>query len=332
MKTVSIIIPHYNRCDLLGKCLHHLSEQDFGDFEVLVIDNGSTDNSEQIIKGFNFPFSLHWERLNENRGFAYAVNVGILKSKSPYIMLLNNDVWLTRECLGRMVFLLSNSDSISVAGCRIMSAYDPDVIDSVGAGISKECKCFQVGWSSRWSVVGDNLLKMGRTLPVFGATGACVLFRREVFDRVGFFDEHFFMYLEDMDWAIRARAKGIKVAIALDAVAYHLGSGSTGGSYSDFSLFWIVRNQLFLIFKNIPLSFVLRNFLYILLGQMKTLGKAVILLKKPGIYFKALGSFVRMLPTVYALRKATERMSCNELNEWIEVSGYLRRLLSSVRK
>ncbi len=330
MKKLSIIVPHYNRWSLLAGCLDSLSKQNYQDFEVLVVDNGSTDNSRERIKNRSYPFSIFWIELKTNLGFARAVNEGIRASSSPYVMILNNDVRLDSDCIGRMIFVLEKLPKIGVVTCRIMSANNPYIVDSCGAGISKECKCFQIGWGRRWdSTTGfchhlKNILRYGQLLPVFGSTGTCAIFRRNAFEKVGLFDEEFFMYLEDMDWAIRACALGIRTVVVFDALAFHIGGGTAGGYYSEFSLFWIVRNQLFLIVKNISFEAIVKWFPYILFGQIKTAGKAIIILGKPGIYLKAVVNFLKVLPMALKKRRKIIKLSCGELERHVKRSLLLK--------
>ncbi len=318
MKGLSIIVPHRNNERLLSNFLNSLSYQSFLDFQLIVVDNGSQDGSFKALFRKNYRFPRKLIRFSENQGFAKAVNKAIEIANTPYILISNNDVTLSSECLEKMISFADCNPQIDVLTCRVMKNQNRLIIDSLGNGISKEGKCFQIGWNKVWK---NQLLE---PLRVFGASGAFMFSRKEVFKKVGLFDETYFIYLEDADWALRAFAKGVYTVALPWVVAYHEGSASSGGHYSDFSLYWILRNQWLLAFKNFPEDFFRANLFWFVTGQLKTAGKAMLIKRKPRIFFRALKDFFRLLP---AFKKIRTPLPMNKIKEAIEISEKAKKLL-----
>jgi hypothetical protein len=286
---------------VLPACLASLERQTFRDFRLLLVDNGSRDGSLSIVQGCALEHSVI--DFESNTGFARAVNTGIQQACSSYILLLNNDVVLDDRCLEQLVEYLERELHAAAVSPRIMQWKDPDRIDSLGIGMSREGKGFQLGWGKRWT--GG----ISEPFRVFGACAACALYRREAFEDVGLLDSCFFAYLEDVDWSFRANWQGLQTYAVPYAVAYHRGSHTTGGHYSPFSLYWILRNQWAVLLKNLPASLWLRCAPWILYGQAKTAARAVLLEKQPRLYFGAMVSFLRYLP-VFAQGRTSARR-CN---------------------
>jgi len=241
MSTVSVVIPTYNRRDLVERCLDSLALQTHDDIEIIVVDDGSTDGTAELVAS-RYPHA-RMERLPRNGGFAVAANAGIRAARGAWVLLLNNDVTMEPDCIARMLATAEQASSDIVAP---MILWDDDRarIYSAGDRMRKD---------GRPEPIGFRQPREGFTPPefIFGATAACGLFRREVLDTVGLLDESFGAYFEDSDLCFRARLAGFRAALAAEAVAYHIGSASQGGR-----TWWrsaqCCRNHALLVEKNMP--------------------------------------------------------------------------------
>lgn len=241
MSGVSVVIPTYNRRDLIERCLESLSKQTEPELDVIVVDDGSTDGTAAWLAE-EHP-GVRVEVMPENRGFAAATNAGIRAASGDWILLLNNDVTLEAECIARMRAAAEQAGADIVAA-MILWDDDRGRIYSAGDRMRKDGRPEPIGFRAH---------REAFALPesIFGATAACGLFRREIFDRVGLLDETFGAYFEDSDLCFRARLAGFRAVLAPDAVAYHIGSASQGGR-----TWWrsaqCCRNHALLLEKNMP--------------------------------------------------------------------------------
>ncbi|MBN2544601.1 MAG: glycosyltransferase family 2 protein [Spirochaetes bacterium] len=256
---ISIIIPNYNGKLLLSECLSSIFDQkiDFK-YEILIIDNGSNDGSEQLIQNIN-P-EIKFIKLGRNYGFAKAVNFGIKNSKFEYILLLNNDTVLEGTFLQIMKKALDDNPQISFCASRILMYENPDKIYGTGNIYINNGTAELRGFDKDKNLFNNNEF-------VFGACAAASIYRRVLFDNIGYFDEDFFAYYEDVDFDVRAQLTGHKCLYVADALVYHHGS-VTSNKMNDFKIYYGCRNILLVMFKNMPLRFFLKNFINIFFLQM----------------------------------------------------------------
>lgn len=244
MTSVSVVIPHWNRADLLESVLKHLAAQTNPIAEVLVVDNGSLDNSEQVAKARG----VRWIPLGENRGFAAAVNRGIAESVSPLTAILNNDVTFGPEWLAMLVRALERFPEAGFAAGKLLRQDDPSLIDGTWDAVSRAGCAWRCG-SGRPDGPSWNREREVRFVPLTAA-----IFRRNLFDRVGLLDERFESYLEDVDLGLRCAEAGILGRYVPDAVAWHRGSATLGRWNRD-TVRRIARNQIFLCVKHLRGAF-----------------------------------------------------------------------------
>lgn len=247
---VSVIIPNWNGEFLLPACLESLRRQSFQDFEVILVDNGSTDRSVEVARA-RIP-ALRVIRFPENRGFSAAVNAGIREAGGRLIALLNSDVELDPEWLEAMVKALDSHSEVSACASRMLRASDRGRLDGVGIG----CLAGGIGYP-----IGSHEPDDGQYAYPFEVLGPCAgaaLYRRELFDAVGLFDEEFFAYHEDVDLALRAQWAGLRCLYVPSAVAYHVGGGSTGGVMNALIGRLSTKNRYWVVLKNLPVSMILR--------------------------------------------------------------------------
>lgn len=245
MPKVSIVILNWNGKKFLNDCFSSLNKITYKPFEVILVDQNSSDGSAQYIRK-NFP----WVKLiasKVNNGFAGGNNIGAAASTGEYILFLNNDTVVTPDFLKRLVATCMKDTKI---GCiqpemRIMST--PSLLDEAGAYLTFTGFLYHYGYRKNYR------LPVYRTKrEIFSAKGACILMPREVFQKIGGFDEDFFIFFEETDLCHRIWLAGYKVIYEPDASIYHVAGGDTGNTYGR-------PRRIYLTFKNMNYSYF-KNF------------------------------------------------------------------------
>lgn len=260
---VTVIIPNYNGCHYMEPCLTSLKEQTFKDFQILVVDNASTDESVAYVKE-HCP-DIRVIVLDKNYGFSKAVNVGIRHSKTPYVILLNNDTKADPHYIEEMVKAIEQSPRIFSVSSKMVQMYHPELIDSAG----------DLYTLTGWGVcrgVGRPVTNYTEPDEVFSACAGAAIYRRQVFKKIGLFDENHFAYLEDIDIGYRAKIFGYRNMYCPTALVYHVGSGTSGSKYNSFKVRLSARNNIYLNYKNMPFFQLLLNFLPLLGGYLLKYG------------------------------------------------------------
>ena len=271
MKTVSVVIPNYNGKKYLKDCLDSLTKQTYKDFDIIIVDNCSTDGSQDFIRD-NYP-EIKLVELSSNTGFANAVNVGIKTGMGRYVFLLNNDTVCRENVLEKLVRVLDKKQEIFSVQAKMLQMDKRHLIDDGG-----DYYC-ALGWAfSPLKDKPENILT--RRISVTSACAGAALYRRELFDEIGYFDEEHFCYLEDVDLGYRARLWGYINLVEPDAVVYHVGSGSSGSRHNSFKVELTAANNLYFIYKNMPVIQVILNLPFLLPG---------ILIKQAFFAYKGLG-------------------------------------------
>src|ERR1022692_1883948 len=243
MPIVSVVIPHWNRRDLLRSCLHSLAIQTLADHEIVVVDNGSTDGSPEMVET-EFP-NATVIRNQENRGFCAAVNQGILKSRGAYVALLNNDAEADPRWLEALVEGMQAGKHVGMCATKILFYDRRDVIDKVGHliypdGQNRGRGCGEID-RGQFDAVEEVLLP----------DGCAALYDARIFQTAGLFDEDFFAYADDAEMGLRARLAGWGCLYIPGAVVYHH-HASTLGRFSAQRLVLVERNRMWLAAKLFP--------------------------------------------------------------------------------
>lgn len=252
MTEITVVIPNYNGVKFLRECLQSLAEQENGtpEYEVLVVDNGSTDGSPGLV-GSMLP-QARVVSLPENTGFCHAVNVGIKASKSPYVILLNNDTRVrpgfVRELHRAME---SRPDAFSVSA-RMLMWDRPELLDDAG---DRYCV---LGWAFARGK-GKPAGVCDRAAEIFSACGGAAIYRRRILEEIGLFDELHFAYMEDLDIGYRARIYGYRSYYEPKAEVVHYGSASSGSRYNAFKTQLASANNVYVVGKNMPLPQLIWN-------------------------------------------------------------------------
>ena len=248
----SVIIPNFNGKAFLKPCLESLTQQTKKSREIILVDNGSTDDSVEFIKS-HYP-EVKIISLPSNRGFAAAVNQGIEQSKGSFVAVLNNDTMVNPDWLEVLCGFLEENPHIGFCASKITQYDNPEVIDSVGHGMMRSGYAFNIGNAVKDSGQYDNLRE------VFGAPAAAVVYRRSMLNDIGLFDEDFHMYLEDVDLSFRALLRGHKCMYVPQATVRHHGAGTTGSQYHKDNVYFIARNTIYVLLKDMPKQILKSHF------------------------------------------------------------------------
>lgn len=261
---VSVIIPNWNGSDLLEDCLNSLGKQTFRNFEVILVDNGSTDNSLEYVEN-NFP-EVKIIKLKKNFGFARAINEGVKVSEAEYVVFLNNDTKVDKDWLKNLVEYADKHPEVISVNSKLLNFYDNKVIDGVGMMINEVGQAKSIGWQEKDKGQYD------KESYVFGATGGAALFRRKDFIKVGLFDENFFMYSEEVDFAFRAQFLGYKSLLCPKAIVFHKHK-ATAQKLPAHIEYWQFRNMIQTLLKDFPAPILLKKWrwLKIILVHLNTI-------------------------------------------------------------
>ena len=240
---VSVVIPNFNGIAFLDSVLASLEGQTLSNFEVILVDNGSTDGSCSFVTA-NYPW-VHLIELSENFGFCGAVNAGIRAAKAPYVLLLNNDTEVKEDFVEEMLAAIRRHKNAFSCGARMVQYHDRDRLDDVG---NYYCA---LGWSFARGR-GKDIHAYETEDKIFSACAGAAIYRKKIIEKIGYFDEEHFAYLEDIDVGYRARIAGYDNIYCPAALVWHVGSGTSGSKYNSFKVKLAARNNVYLNYKNMP--------------------------------------------------------------------------------
>lgn len=256
----TIVIPNYNGIHYLKECLESLTA-DISDFEtaVIIVDNGSKDGSTQWIRD-NCPW-VQLISLSENTGFCNAVNVGIKTAVTPYVILLNNDTKVKRGFTKSLTEAIDESRQIFSVSAKMLDMKNEAVIDNAGDLYTA------LGWAFARGK-GKKAEEWSKSARIFSACGGAAIYRKEVFQKIGYFDENHFAYLEDVDIGWRAKIFGYTNKYEPKAQVLHAGSAVSGSRYNHFKVSLSSANSVYMIGKNMPLLQILINLPLLFAGYL----------------------------------------------------------------
>lgn len=287
MSELTVIIPTWNQKRLLQNCLQSLQRQKVP-CHVQVVDNGSTDSTEEMVKSIQPTFScrLEYVNLGYNGGFAKAANIGIRSTSTEFVALLNNDTEAGPGWVETGVAALHQYPNYAILASKIIDYHRRKQLDSAG-------DCYTRGGIPYKRGRGQSVKGFSRIEPILGASAAAAFYRRGLFEEIGFFDENFFMYLEDMDFCLRAHLAGHRCLYLPDAIVYHMEAASDpggrtmdqwnhgaiesdnsnlgqtvsrSGRYSANRTYWITRNRWQLMITYQPL----RHIVWLVYGWVRS--------------------------------------------------------------
>jgi GT2 family glycosyltransferase len=315
MPRVSVVVPSWNSLKWLPGCFEGLLSQTFQNFEVILVDNGSMDDTLEFVRR-HYP-QVRVYAFETNRGFTAAVNAGIQLSRGKYVVLLNTDTYPQPDWLAALVEVMDNSPpEVGCLASKMLNMENPGIIDDAGDLLS---------WygSAKKRGHGCPAGKFTEADEVFSPCGGAVLYRRSFLDEVGGYDERFVAYLEDVDVGLRGRLLGYRCLFVPAAEILHHGHGAgiPQGQYVRF----MTRNRLMLLTKNLPLRLLLRHARRLLFGQIYF----VIAYQKPLHSVAGYLSYLAALPYVWRERRKTVkkvRVSAGELEEMLSDDLFEPRL------
>ncbi|MBI3281657.1 MAG: glycosyltransferase family 2 protein [Acidobacteria bacterium] len=253
---ISVVIASWNRRELLRACLRSLARQSHRSFEVVLVDNGSSDGSAAMARAeFGGLLSLQTIENATNRGFCAANNQGIEAARGELIALLNNDAEPGPEWLTELATAFEGRPEVGMAASKILVYEDPGRIDKAGHLI------FPDGQNRGRGTGEIDAGQFDRREEVLWPDGCAAMYRRSMLEQIGGFDEDFFAYGDDAELGLRARIAGWKCLYVPTAVVRHH-RGATLGVLSSRRLELIERNRVLLAFKHFPLSLLWLNCLY----------------------------------------------------------------------
>lgn len=253
---ITVIIPNYNNINLLDDLLVSLSGVKTP-YELIIVDDCSSDDSVMFLKEHYPDVKLLVN--SENHGFAYTVNRGIKIAETPYVYLLNNDTTVTPDFLDEPLKIHEANLNVFGVSSKMLQIPNHDLIEDAGDEYNI------IGWSKKrgYNKPASMYTSSGE---VFSACAGAAMYKRELFDKVGYFDENFGSYVEDMDLSFRARLHGYINYYASNSIVYHVGSAATGSVHNSFKVENSARNNVYLIYKNMPTWMKVVNFIFIILG------------------------------------------------------------------
>lgn len=271
MKT-AVIIVNYNKKELLEKCLQSLQKNNYSDAYAIVVDNGSTDGSIELMSTV-FPETILIE-MGYNSGFCKANNVGIQKAIDDgcdVVVLLNNDTEVDENFIAAGVNALDMKKKIGMIAPKILFHTHRDQFDSAGLIITKDGLAVN-------RLLHESSDKGNEVCEVFCPAGAAAFFATEVLNDIKqdgmYFDESYAYYLEDLDMGWRARLRGWVCVYTPQSIVYHYKNATSGG-YSKFIAFHTNRNLFYNIIKNYPGMYCVKALLYSVLRYPYLLALAV---------------------------------------------------------
>lgn len=306
----SVLTLSWNNAAHLQKCLDCLTKQTFRDFEVIIVDNGSTEASDVILQNNQVGLSLRVESLGKNKGFAAANNIGAHLARAKWLALLNADAFPEPDWLENLMHAAEKNPDFSSFSSRQIQATARDLLDGAGDAYHITGLAWRRYYNRAVQEYGQ------QKEDVFSACPAAALYSRESFLHVGGFDEDYFSYFEDVDLGFRLRLNGEKCLYVPDAVVHHVGSASTS-KRSDFSVYYGYRNLIWTFVKNMP-SPLIWIFLPMHLAAMLFFATYLTLRGQGKAIWKAIFDALLGLPRMLEKRRAIQK------NKRIEAVDLLR--------
>jgi GT2 family glycosyltransferase len=255
---VSVVTPNYNGMDFLENYFKSLNQDSEHIGEVIIVDNGSDDSSLEYIQDNSFNFPIVVIKNSENKGFAPAVNQGISKAKYDYVFSLNNDTEIKKGSIEAMLDLIESNDVFSVQA-KMLQSDNRNLIDDAGDEYNL------LAWTKKTGENQDSS-KYNEVREIFSSCAGAALYKKSLLDEMGSFDDNYFAYMEDVDLAIRSQINGYKNLLCPDAIVYHIGSATSGSRHNEFKVKIAARNNVWTVYKNIPVLMKIINFIFLFLG------------------------------------------------------------------
>jgi len=319
---VAVIIVNWNGERFLDQCLSALMAQTVKPYEIILLDNASSVASLEIARRYPVVRVI---ALDQNTGFARGNNLAIeaASAKSEWIALINPDAFADPRWLEALLAAAESNPGFDVFGSKLINAADSTLLDGTGDA----CHVSGLAWRTAHGVPVSHLGESEHE--IFSACAAAALYRRSALLEVGGFDEDFFCYAEDVDLGFRLRLARHRCLYVPQSVAHHVGSGTTGGQHSDFSVYHGHRNLVWMFVKDMPgLLFWLLLPLHMMLNLVSIVWFA--LRGQGGVILRAKRDAVLGLPKMWRKRQQIQRTRLASIGDIWRVLD--KRLLPIRRK
>lgn len=301
---VSVIVPSRNRSDLLASCLRATLAQTHPSFEVVIVDDASTDDSVETVRR-EAP-AARLVKLDSNQGFAAAANAGARAATGRFLAFLNSDAEPEATWLEELAAALERHPRAASVEPKTLRWDDPGVLDGAGLGMTWSLKAYRRG-------AGARAEEFEVEQEVFATSATASLWRADAFRRLGGFDPSFFAYYEDVDLGFRARSRGYEAWYVPTAVVLHRG-GASSETDDSWRLRCSVANRWATVLKNVPSGWLARRAPSIVAGELMWLAASV----ARGHGQAHLGAYVRVLRCLSlsrAARRQTLRLDEHDIHE-----------------
>ncbi|MFK7845864.1 MAG: glycosyltransferase family 2 protein [Rhodothermales bacterium] len=248
--SVSIIIVNWNGLALLKKCLPSVVETEYANLEIVIADNASSDDSVSWIED-TYP-DIKIVRHPENWAFCKGNNEAIPHASGEYILLLNNDVEVTKAWLTPLVSALDADETVAAVQPKLLQYTNRSLFEYAGgAGGFMDKYGYPFTRGRLFFTLEEDKGQYDDGMEIFWATGAAVLFRRSALEKVGYLDESFYMHMEEIDLCWRLKRAGYAIRVVPESIVYHIGGASL--PYGDArKTYYNFRNSLIMLYKNLP--------------------------------------------------------------------------------
>lgn len=239
----SFIIVNWNGSNLIKQCLESLANSNYKKFRIYIVDNGSEDDSLQVINSFKSKLDIILITLDKNYGFAMANNKGInmaMSDESEYIITLNNDIEIQKNTLDELIKFIENNKDTDIFQLLMVNYFERNILDSVGMDFNKHLFVTQLGYK-------DSINNLSRyNVEIEGACAGAAVYSKKCLKEVcingnQYFKDDFFAYYEDVDLALRLKNRGFKTKLVKNSIVYHMHS-ATGNKTSTFKDYYLTRN------------------------------------------------------------------------------------------
>ena len=312
---LTVTLANYNGRALLEEMLSSLEHQTLAPASIVVVDDCSEDDSVAYLRA-NWP-RVRVVALPVRSGVTAALNACLAAAETELVGLFNNDMALEPRCLEELVAEIERHPQIGSVTPKMLDFAERSVLDGAGDALS---------WRGGGRRRGHGERDVGQfelAEEVFGPCGGAAVYRRSALASVGGFDEAYFAYYEDIDWAFRAQLLGFRCRYVPSAVLYHRGSATLGRGMSDFNGYHLWRNPVWLIVKCYPAGALLRHAPSLLRGQLGNLYTAL----RAGrlrTWFRAMRDALAGMPAALVKRREIQRSRAISLAE-LEAVGGVRR-------
>lgn len=332
---VSIIIVNWNGLVDLKACLASLKVIAYPNYEIIIVDNGSTDGSQKYVRDQKTGIkNLTLIENKKNLGYAAGNNIGYKKAKGSFLLLLNNDTVIESDFLSVLVQRIIEDQTIGGIQPRILQYPNKKLIDSVGSYFIKTGFLYHYGHNKH------DQRKYDQEGVIFTMKGACMLLRKSVIDAVGLFDPSYFAYFEETDLCMRIWLSGHRILYYPKAIIYHKGGETFKKLQLSFVLFHSYKNRMYTYAKNFELQTaivimplhssmcLLVTITYIVTGKFDS---AYAIFKAFWWVTMHIATIVEERKKIAALRKIKDKDYLPQITKPVRVSYYYHLFTTSLR-